>query len=53
MCDAVIESMLQCSFLLQFVEINLFYLNSLPFTVSVITVLLISDLGVICLLEKC
>ncbi len=61
MCDAVIESMLQCSLFINYSSLNIyfsfFYLNSLRFTVSalqsVITVLLISDLGVICLLEKC
>ncbi len=58
MCDAVIESMLPCSLFItdrwtSFIYFSFFYLNSLPFTVSVITVLLISDLGVICLLEKC
>ncbi len=59
MCVAVIESILPCSLFItvrwnSFIYFSFFfYLNSLPFTVSVIIVLLISDLGVICLLEKC
>ncbi len=58
MCVAVIESMLPCSLFItvrwtSFIYFSFFfYLNSLPFTVSVITVLLISDLEVICLLEN-
>ncbi len=49
MCVAIIEICHGVLYLLQF----FFYLNSLPFMVSVITVLLISDLGAICLLENC
>ncbi len=49
MCVAIIEICYGVLYLLQF----FFYLNSLPFTMSVITVLLISDLGAICLLENC